>query len=233
MLVARDAAKLEETAARINKSHPSVETLVAPTDISSEESVSKLYEQISTKYGHADILVNNAAVNPAFGPMTETSPEQWWKGFEINARGPLIMTTHFLRALPATSRGTIITITSGLGWLVSPGHSSYSLAKTMNVQMSAYVAAEHPNVTAVSLHPGIVPTDLTTDDFRRFALDTPELVGGTVVWLATEKARFMNGRVMAANWHVEDLYERREEILKGNQLTLGLQGTFGLEQFQK
>lgn len=48
----------------------------------------------------------------------------------------------------------------------------------------SYVAAENPDVFAVAVHPGIVATDMTDSMFQRFALDTPELAGGLVVWLA-------------------------------------------------
>lgn len=142
------------------------------------------------------------------------------------------MTWNFLQALPAASHGTIINLTSGIAHGVYPGNSAYSMGKLVNLQMAAYVGAEADNVTSVSLHPGIVETDMTTDSFRRFALDTPELVGGVAVWLSTEKARFMNGRHMNINWNVDDLYDRREEIQSGKLLQIDVQGKFGAEQFQ-
>lgn len=141
------------------------------------------------------------------------------------------MTSFFLRSLPSDAKGTVINMTSGLAYLVMPGYSAYSLGKLVNLQMAAQVAAENPNVTSVALHPGVVHTEMTTDAFKRFALDTPELLGGIAVWLSTEKASFLSGRFVASNWSVDDLYERREEIKSGNQLQMDLQGTFGVGQF--
>lgn len=126
-----------------------------------------------------------------------------------------------------------------MGWGIYPGSSAYSLSKLVNLQMAAYVASESQlstakkNVTSVALHPGIVRTDMTLDSFKKFSLDTPELVGGVAVWLATDKARFMNGRVMNSNWNVDDLYERRHEIVSGKLLQIDLLGRFGAEQFQE
>lgn len=151
----------------------------------------------------------------------------------VNTRGTFLLTSHFLKALPSTSHGTIINFTSGIGWGVYPGNSAYSMGKLVNLHMAAYVAAEQTNVTSVSVHPGLVLTSMTAEPFRRFAFDTPELVGGVAVWLSTEKARFMNGRVMNCNWDVDDLYERREEIQSGNLLQIDLQGKFGADQFQE
>lgn len=95
------------------------------------------------------------------------------------------------------------------------------------------MAAENPNVNAISLHPGVLPTDMTIDSFKRFALDTPELVGGVGVWLAGkhEDREFLKGRYVSANWSVEELVVRKEEIVGDNKLTIALVGKFGMEQF--
>jgi hypothetical protein len=65
-----------------------------------------------------------------------------------------------------------------------------------------FVAAENPNVFAVSIHPGIVPTDMVIDTFRKFALDTPQLVAGMGLWCAGWQGvdrGFLNGRYLNAN----------------------------------
>ena len=73
---------------------------------------------------------------------------------------------------------------------------------------------------------------MATDSFKRFALDTPELVGGTAVALCTEKGRGLTGRFVACNGSIDDLVERVEEIKAGKLLQIDLAGTFGVEQFQ-
>lgn len=85
---------------------------------------------------------------------------------------------------------------------------------------------------AVSLHPGTILTPITKPAFVRFSLDTFELAGGVAVWLATEKAKFMNGRYMGANWSVDNLMEREDEIVSKGLLLPELQGTFGIAQFE-
>lgn len=74
--------------------------------------------------------------------------------------------------------------------------------------------------------------DIHTDSFKRFALDTPELVGGSVVWLATNNARFLSGRFVSANWSVDDLQQRKDHILASTDLKMIYAGTFGLDQFK-
>lgn len=112
-----------------------------------------------------------------------------------------------------------------------PSLSSYSLSKLVNTKLQAFVAAENPNVTAIALHPGIVETDMTDASFKKFAKDTPALVGGVGVWLTGEEAKFLTGRYVNVNWDVEELVQRKAEIVKEGMLGLGLFGEFGKEQF--
>ncbi|KAG9192958.1 hypothetical protein G6011_11692 [Alternaria panax] len=67
--------------------------------------------------------------------------------------------------------------------------------------LATYVAAEYLKVTALSIHPGLVATDMLREPFRSlFNQDSPELARGPVVWLCQEKAKFLSGRFIAANW---------------------------------
>lgn len=116
--------------------------------------------------------------------------------------------------------------------MILPKESAYCLTKLVDLQISPFLKVEYPNVTAVSLHPGIIPTDMTTDMFRPFAHDTPELVGGTGVWLASGDKRFLGGKYIHANWDVEGLEARREEIEKDGLLEMKLNAKLGIDQFK-
>lgn len=78
VLVARRADKLQEVADTIAKSHPDIETLVVPTDIGDPASVSALFDKVKQKYGHADVLVNNAAIFKAEQPVKDVDQQSWW-----------------------------------------------------------------------------------------------------------------------------------------------------------
>lgn len=113
--------------------------------------------------------------------------------------------------------------------------SAYGISKLAVLQLMSYVAAEHPNVIATALHPGVVSTAMTKEYFRRFALDTPQLVGGIGVWLAGWEGvdrGFLSGRFVSANWDVEDLAGRREEIVARDLLKVGLNAELGAELFK-
>ena len=110
--------------------------------------------------------------------------------------------------------------------------SGYAISKLVALQLAAYVSAENSNVTAIGLHPGIVKTDIVPQDFEKFALDTPELVGSVGVWLSTDKASFLAGKYVSANWSVDELLESKNEIITEGKLSIQLAGQFGQEQFK-
>ncbi|GKT46788.1 short chain dehydrogenase gsfE [Colletotrichum spaethianum] len=233
VLVARDEAKLNAVAKEAKKLNSDLETLVYPVDMGDEAGIKALFEKVNATYGHADVLVNNGGVKTELKTILTSDPKAWMDDLNTNIGGAFYPTFYFLKSLPATSHGTIINFTTIAHWVV-PTMSSYALAKLASLQLAAYVAgetAEQGNVTAVGLHPGLVHTDMTYKHLRPFALDSPELVGGTAVWLCSEKARFLNGRFVAANWDVEDLYERRKEIVEEGMLKIDVTGKLGAEQF--
>lgn len=140
------------------------------------------------------------------------------------------MTKGFLQLVGKEKPAVIVNITSGGAIRVQPGMSSYGTSKLAMAHFSRFVAVENPNIVAVSVSPGIVITDMTFDYFKRFAKDTPELIGGFTVWLTTEKAKFLNGRYVSANWSVDELVERQEEIVKEDKLVTGLNVKLGKDQ---
>lgn len=70
---------------------------------------------------------------------------------------------------------------------------------------------------------------MTIDSLEKFALDKPELVGAVAVWLA---GRNEPSRYLSANWDVEELLERKKEIVEGNLLTIELNAYLGAAQFE-
>jgi len=134
------------------------------------------------------------------------------------------MTQSFLKLLPTpTTPAKIVTLTTGAAYEVFPTLSAYGISKLAVLELMTYVAAENPEVVAVAVHPGIVPTDMVIDYFKPFALDTPELVGGLGVWLAAWEGvdrKFLNGRFVSANCKFVGFKGRlRERVLTAIQGT--------------
>ncbi|KAH7413157.1 putative oxidoreductase ucpA [Cadophora sp. MPI-SDFR-AT-0126] len=231
VLVARALGPLEEVRDEIHAINKDIEVLAVPTDLLSAESIASLWEKVKEKFGHADVLINNAGSLNG-GTIADAEVDKWWSDFETNVKGVFLLTQGFLRLLGKERKGSIVALSTSAAFMAFPGMSCYSISKLASTQLQAFVAAENPNVTAISVHPGIVLTDMTLDAFRPYAKDTPELVGGLGVWLSTEKAEFLNGRYIEANWSVDDLVARKEEIVGKGKLSVKLEAELGYEQFE-
>jgi NAD(P)-dependent dehydrogenase (short-subunit alcohol dehydrogenase family) len=235
-LLATNADRLNTVARELEHINPRVETLVSTVDITDNSAVAALFAEIRGRWGHADILVNNGGVLTAGEDLHEVDPVAWLSNITVNLQGAFLLTHHFLKGLPdpKSTPATVINMTTGVAHMVIPGMSGYTTSKLGLQHVTRYVAAQYPNVAAVSLSPGLVDTDLLQPYFRQFDLDTPALTGGTVVWIARDpqRAGFLSGRYVSAEWSVEDLVERKDEIVGRNLLTVDMLGTFGKEQFE-
>ncbi|KAG4436873.1 hypothetical protein IFR05_007636 [Cadophora sp. M221] len=233
ILVARNPEELEASSQEIKKINSEVLVLAQSVDIRDESAIRDLFADIKAKFGTADVLVNNAGSGKSALPIKEVDASDFWYDFEVNVKGTLLMTQEFLKLVGDTKPATIINITSAAAIAILPGTSSYSLSKLVQVQIQRYVAAENSNIVAVSLHPGTVLTAITKPAFVKFSKDTFALAGGVAVWLASEQAKFMNGRYMGVNWSVQELVDRQKEIVEKGQLLVELQGFFGKAQFEE
>ncbi|KAL7792860.1 NAD(P)-binding protein [Trichoderma afarasin] len=241
VLVARDEAKLKEVEREVLAINSKIETLLVALDITNEIAVGQLFDKIQARFGrYADTLVHNAAVNAAGnggGPILhEAEVDEWWKNFEINVKGFFVFSKYFISALPSpTTPATIINISSSAAWLVYPVSDAYSVSKLASQQWCTMLnAAYGGTLTVVSIHPGLVATDMMQPFFEKFNMDSPLLAGGLCTWVAadTERSAFLSGRVISANWDVEELVARKADIVAKNELTVDLVGTFGKEHFK-
>jgi NAD(P)-dependent dehydrogenase (short-subunit alcohol dehydrogenase family) len=65
-------------AGSLAEAYPEVETLPVPTDITDPASVAALFAMVKDKYGHADVLINNAGMFKAISPVKEVDQQMWW-----------------------------------------------------------------------------------------------------------------------------------------------------------
>lgn len=148
-------------------------------------------------------------------------------------KGSFLVAKYFLQQLPTPSTSAnIVNVVSNAAWEVFPTLSGYSISKLALLQLGAHLAAGYPEVTTTSLHPGFVHTDMLPDFFLHIRQSSAELAGGVSVWLCTERARFLNGRLMIAEWDVDELLQKQSEIEREGILRVDILDKFGPEQFQ-
>lgn len=127
-------------------------------------------------------------------------------------------------------------MTSSSGWGAWPFLAAYSMSKAANIHYTTTLAAAYPDtLLTIAVNPGLTDTDIVPSVLRaaKFNYNEPALTGGTIVWLVADPVRsqFLNGRALTSEWDVEELVDRKEEIISGNLLTMQLLATLGPEQF--
>lgn len=221
ILCARTESELDEVESAIKKANDRVRVQKEVLSVTDGSAVKALAGKVSKELGRLDVLVNNAGMTRAWEPLGDTDPEDYWKVLEVNVKGPLLLLHAFLPLLVSTAeenktRVSVVNMTSIGAVTVSPGGSSYSIAKMALQRMSEFVALDYQDkgVDVVGLHPGGVVTNLSQNveeikdcechsqtqsmigTVLTFAVltDTPELCGGFVVWLTSNGRAWLNGR---------------------------------------
>ncbi|EMT74354.1 Short-chain type dehydrogenase/reductase [Fusarium odoratissimum] len=196
----------------------------AEADITDREAVASAFKQAIAAFGHIDILIQNAGYLDAHRSLLDSDLDDYWKTFEINVKGGLLVTQQFLKQ--SQPGDTIINIGSGAGHLPPiPGYSAYSSSKLAFAKMVEFVQQENPHLRVFNINPGAIATEMQKKSGDIATVDNIRLPASYCVWLATSKeADYLKGRFLWTNWDVTELLQRKDEIKKQNLLTHGLIG---------
>jgi len=162
VLVARDRARLEETARRVRASH-GVDVRAVPTDLSRPGAPGDLAGRLGEAGVTVDVLVNNAGIETII-PFLEMTDEQWMDVTMVNLRSGWLCSQVFCRRAVEEKRpGAIINIGSIQAARVLPGRTHYAPSKlaieALTRNMSAEVGQYGIRVNCV--HPGLIDTPMT------------------------------------------------------------------------
>ena len=158
-------------------------------------------------FGRLDILVNNAATNPYYGPTLKVEPSQFDKTMEVNLRGPIFWARAAYDQSFATSPGVIINISSVGGLHAENGLGVYNLSKAALIHLTRQLASELGLTRVVGIAPGLVQTDFTADLIEQFGarlaaslptrrLGLPKDVANLAVFLASDAASWITGETI-------------------------------------
>src|SRR5207302_10216990 len=104
-------AELDAEAERSNAKHPEKATPTA-AHAGRPEDLERLVKEVIDRFSRVDILVNNAATNPYFGPLLGAELGAWDKTFEVNLRGVFLLTKLVHEASMETHGGAIVNVAS-------------------------------------------------------------------------------------------------------------------------
>ncbi|KFZ04732.1 hypothetical protein V501_09022 [Pseudogymnoascus sp. VKM F-4519 (FW-2642)] len=224
-LLGKDKARIESTKEKFGREFPQTTFVAFAADITDAEAIAAVF----FNFGAPDILVNNAGVFPDEGPFVEQDLKEWFSGFETNVLGTAIVTQRFLQIGDRPKDAIVINVVSMAAHtrFPVPGWSGYSGSKMAQARIFENIRFEHPDVRFINAHPGL----LDTDGFERCGAPMPpggwtdgKLTGGFFAWLATEEAAFLSGRFVWADWDIEELKARKDEILEKDLLLTTVDG---------
>ncbi|WP_211437285.1 SDR family oxidoreductase, partial [Campylobacter curvus] len=140
VLAARRVDRLEKLVERIKAAGS--EAIAVATDVSKNADVVALADAAKAKFGHIDVLVNNAGVM-LMAPMAKCKVDEWERMIDINVKGVLYGIAAVLPTMQAQKSGQIINISSVAGLKVSSGISTvYSATKFAVKTISEGLRAE-------------------------------------------------------------------------------------------
>ncbi|KAL8663558.1 MAG: hypothetical protein Q9202_003746 [Teloschistes flavicans] len=217
-ITGRTEAALLETKKLIETESPGVTVTPIVADVTDQQAIEDAFQS----FGTIDILVNNAGFMPDLCPIKDSPLEEWWRGFEINVKGSFIVTQAFLKV--ASPRAALVNITAGLVHHKDPlpGYTSYVSSKAASAKFFQMLQQEHPELRVMNVHPGVIQSAMLEKNDQVEAQDDASLPASFTVWACSPEAEFLKGKFVWANWDVEELKAREEEIRGTEFLTLGL-----------
>jgi short-subunit dehydrogenase len=159
VLVARNVAKLNETAVRLINPHVT-EVMVIPCDLSHAGAAQQVYDEVKQKGITVNVLVNDAGAGE-HGPFNETSLDEELAIIQLNVASLVHMTKLFLREMLQRNEGRILQLASIASYQPTPFLAVYAATKAFVLSFTDAVTEEirESNVTMTALIPGATDTD--------------------------------------------------------------------------
>lgn len=211
VISSRKQEAIDETAAEFKKEGLDVEAIACHMGDSAQ--ISHLVEETIKRCGRIDIVVNNAATNPIFGPIEKADSDAFNQIMAINVKGPLELAQLCFPNLEK-SKGSVINISSIEGITPGQGLGLYSVSKSALIQLTRVLAKEwgSKGIRANTICPGLVKTKfseaLTSNEHilkhvvARQALPQvaePIDIAGLALFLASDASSFCTGQEFTAD----------------------------------
>ena len=205
-LASRKQEGLDAVAAEIEAAGGHALALAAHTG--DDAAVQRLVERVAEVYGGIDILVNNAATNPHFGPILSAEESHWDKTLDVNVKGYFRLAKACVPWMRARGGGKIINMASIAGTTPQPGMGVYCVSKAAVLMLTEVLAVElaADNIQVNAVAPGFVKTKFSAAIWDNPALNRATLAGipqqrmaepdelvGIALYLASGASSFTTG----------------------------------------
>lgn len=208
VLTSRKQEGLDIVAEKIRSEGGEVLPIAAHTG--KEDQINNLVKQVKEVYGGIDIVVNNAATNPHFGPMLTSEESHWDKIFDINVKGYFRIIKACVESFKERGGGKVINIASVAGIKPQPGMSLYCISKAGVIMLSKALAVElaKDNIQVNAIAPGFIKTkfssalwqnpkihDYIVKEIPQERIANVNELTGIALYLASQASSFTTGAV--------------------------------------
>jgi len=174
----------------------------------------KAIAAIESAHGRLDILINNGATNPYFGPSADAPESAYDKTFDVNAKGPYFLSAKAIPLMLKNERGAIVNVASIDGIQPAQLRVIYGMTKAAVINMTKGMAKEYGNlgIRVNALLPGFTDTKLASalknapgiDEFMKENLAIsrmaqPEEMVGAVLYMVSDEASYFTGQGMVVD----------------------------------
>ncbi|MEK6783829.1 MAG: glucose 1-dehydrogenase [Bacteroidota bacterium] len=178
------------------------------------KSCQELIEKVIATYGGLDILVNNAATNPVYGPLLNSEEWAFDKIMGVNVKAPFVLSNFAHPHLKKRDGGSVINISSIAGLTPDPGLGLYSISKAALNMLTKVQAKEwgKDGIRVNAICPGLVKTKFSEalwsneEILNRFVkrlpiarMGTVEEIAGLALYLASPISGYCTGAVFTAD----------------------------------
>src|SRR5436309_3196781 len=184
------------------------------SDVRHEDDVRNLIDKTVARFGRLDVAVNTAGTEGKPGPVSEQSAESYAATFDTNVLGTLLSMKHELRVMQAQGHGSIVNLSSTTGSKAAPGASVYTASKHAVEGLTKCAALEAAGL-GMRVN-AVAPSPVETEMLNRFTgsaerkagliagvplkrAGTPGEIAQTIVFLASDKASFITGHIIAVD----------------------------------
>ncbi|XP_016131646.1 dehydrogenase/reductase SDR family member 4-like isoform X1 [Sinocyclocheilus grahami] len=180
-------------------------------NVGKAEDRDKLISMTIEQCGGVDILVSNAAVNPFFGNILESTEEVWDKILGVNVKASFLLTKQVVPHMEKRGGGSVVIVSSVAGYQPMQGLGPYSVSKTALLGLTRALAPDlaHSNIRINCVAPGIIKTRFSAalweneSVFEEFLKQTsikrlgqPEDIGGVIAFLCSDEASYITGETI-------------------------------------
>lgn len=182
--------------------------------IGAMDQIETLFAGIDQKFGRLDILVNNAAANPYYGHILDTSLAAFDKTVDVNIRGYFFMSIEAGKRMRKQGGGAIVNVASVNGLRPGPMQGIYSITKAAVINMTQSFAKECGsfNIRVNALLPGLTRTKFASalteneqarDYYLKFVplgrMAEPEEMAGSILYLVSNASSYTTGSCVTAD----------------------------------